>query len=180
MSATLCLRNVTRSLITRRFYSASAEQVPSVRQQVMDGVKTAMKARDTFKSTLLRSVLAEIQSADKVSGHIPTPAVISIMRKSISRRNDAIAQFKQGNREDLAEKEAREIEIINSFLPPLLSEDELDVRLRAAIEKSKVQDLQKGKGKILKAFYTSTDRSEVDATVVNQRLDAVIESILNA
>ncbi|KAF8908834.1 Yqey-like protein-domain-containing protein [Mucidula mucida] len=177
MSATLCLRNATRSLITRRFYSASAEGV-SVRQQIMDGVKTAMKAKDTFKSTLLRSVLAEIYSADKVSGDLPTPAIISVMRKSIARRNDAIAQFKQGNREDLAEKEAREIEIINSFLPPLLSEDEIDVRIRAAIERSDVQDLQKGKGKVLKAFYTSTDRSEVDTVVVNQRLDAVIKSIV--
>lgn len=76
----------------------------------------------------------------------------------------------------MADIETREAEALNAFLPPLLSQTEIDTRLHAAIQEADLKPTDKGTGKVMKAFYSKTDRSEVDAALVKQRLDALLSS----
>ncbi|KAK0225723.1 Yqey-like protein-domain-containing protein [Armillaria fumosa] len=159
-----------------RLYTTSV-QPPTIREQLTAGVKNALKNKDPFTSTLLRSVLSEVYAADKAKGPVSQSAIVSIIRKAVARRNDAINQYTKANRQDLVDKESKETEALAAFLPPLLSEAEIDSRLRAAMEVEGVStnsDSRKSTGKILKAFYAAVDKSEVDASVVKQRLDLLL------
>jgi len=144
----------------------------------MNEVKAAMKNKDSCTSTTLHSVLSEIYAADKLSNEKVTPStVISILRKAALRRNDAAAQFTKASRPELADKERREADVLTSFLPPLLSEAEIDLTLREVIDALPMEtNALKLQGKMLKAFYSKVEKSLVDPNVVKKRAEAMLSN----
>ncbi|KAK0213008.1 GatB/YqeY domain-containing protein [Desarmillaria ectypa] len=175
--ASLCAARCFLQRPFLRLYSTST-QTSSIREQLTTGVKNALKNKDPFTSTLLRSVLSEVYAADKAKGPVSQPTIVSIIRKAVARRNDAIDQYTKANRQDLVDKESKEVGALTAFLPPLLSEAEIDSRLRTAMEVEGItadSDPRKSTGKIMKAFYAVVDKSEVDASLVKQRLDLLLQ-----
>ncbi|TFK75325.1 GatB YqeY domain-containing protein [Pluteus cervinus] len=152
-----------------------------LRARLMENVKSAMKARDTFTSILLRSVLAEIYAADKNSrGQVSHSTEINIVRKAISRRQDCAAQFAKAGREDLASKEEAEAKQLSEFVPPLMSEDQVTEHLLAAFQSLAPKDItepRKATGMLLKLFYGQVDKSSVDADVVTRLARDTLKSI---
>ncbi|KAI0351004.1 GatB/YqeY domain-containing protein [Trametes cingulata] len=152
-----------------------------VRSRLMLELKEAMKSKDTLKSTTIRSVLSEVYAADKAaSGAAPPSAVVGILRKAATRRVDAAAEFNKAARQDLAEKEQQEAAILQSFLPPLLPEAEIDRVLQDVLASPSITEAvakgppQKALGQVFKAFYTQVDKSNVDPDVVRQRAQALL------
>jgi len=138
--------------------------------------KMAMKNKDNVASITIRSVLSEVYAEEKASKGILTATAISrILRKEIIRRTDAAAKFAQASRLDLAEKENHEVKLLSKFLPPLLSEVDIDHTLTQVI-KALPPDIDKRKcsGMVLKGFYSKVDRSAVDPTVVKRRTDELL------
>ncbi|CAL1708232.1 unnamed protein product [Somion occarium] len=141
-----------------------------------------MKAKDSAKSTTLRSVLTDVYAADKQKSQpIPNSKIQDIIRKAVDRRKDVASQYENASRSDLAEKERKEAAILSEFLPPQLSEEEIDCVLREVIQE---QGLLKAEakpnpkqalGKIFKAFYTRVDKSAVSSTeYVTRRAEAIL------
>ncbi|KAF5389358.1 hypothetical protein D9757_004380 [Collybiopsis confluens] len=159
-------------MLARRFYSTS---VPEIRTVFQARVKEAMKAKNAFVSTTLRSVLAEINASDKAANDtISSSAIVNIIRKASARRLEAASQYMQADRPDLAEKERKEASLLEEFLPPLLSASEIDATVNGillSLNISPDEDSRKATGKILKAFYTQVDRSLVDPNLVKSRVD---------
>ncbi|KAI0930724.1 hypothetical protein AcW1_003668 [Taiwanofungus camphoratus] len=156
---------------------------PDVRMRLLSELKSAMKNKDTLKSTTIRSILAEIYAADKAPGHtqpVSSPVIASIIRKAAVRRTDAASDFQKASRPDLAAKETREAELLQAFLPPLLPEAEIDRVLRAILSEQPdiADDMNSRKvlGVIFKAFYSKVDRTLVDADLVRRRADALLSS----
>ncbi|KAH7915228.1 GatB YqeY domain-containing protein [Hygrophoropsis aurantiaca] len=149
-----------------------------IRERLMSGVKTAMKNKDSVTSTTLRSALSEVYAADKTTASKATPsAIISILRKAAARRNDSAAQFIKASRPDLAEKERREADILSAFLPPLLSESDIDRVLKEVlVEQSITGDPRKALGMVFKSFYSKVDKSSVDTDIVKKRAEALLAS----
>jgi len=165
---------VTASIRRYRCYSTPA--IVDIRNSLSSALKTAMKSRDALTTITIRSVLADIYLADKASGkQVQAPAIISILRKAVARRNDSASQFALAVRPDLAEKEHREANLLLSFLPPLLSQEEIDSALNKAITAIPEKD-RKIPGKIFKAFYSTVDRSSVDAELVKKRVELLLNS----
>ncbi|KZT19711.1 GatB/YqeY domain-containing protein [Neolentinus lepideus HHB14362 ss-1] len=137
-----------------------------------------LQNKDSFKSTTLRSVLAEIQAADKAAPQqkASSSSIVSIIRKATQKRNEAAEQFSQSNRPDLAEKEKKEVELLSSFLPALLSESEIDRFLKEVMdtEVDVGENPRKAAGKIYKAFYMKVDKSLVDPDLVKRRAEALL------
>jgi uncharacterized protein YqeY len=160
-----------------RFFSDAAG-ANDIRGRLLSEVKTAMKNKDTFTSTTLRSVLSDVYAADKTSPpKISSSAITTIIRKAALRRTDSAAQFINASRPDLAEKEKREADILSTFLPPLLSESEIDRVLRDVLAEHKPEgDPRKALGKVLKAFYSKVDKSTVDAGLVKHRAESLIRN----
>ena len=89
-------------------------------------VTSSMKDGDKFRTTVLRMIVAEIQKIEiEEKSDLSEPQITSILEKMIKQRNDAITQFEQAKRQELADKEKQEIVIIKEFLPEQMSEDEI-------------------------------------------------------
>lgn len=113
-----------------------------VREQLNADIKSAMKARDSERLTLLRTVSAAIKQREideRVT--LDDADVIALIDKQIKQRKDAATQYRQGQREDLATAEEREIEVLSGYLPQPLSEDEVQTLIQAAIEQTGAQGM---------------------------------------
>lgn len=175
--AAFCASTRQRAVLAHRMSTAPSTS-NDIRSQLMTELKAAMKIKDTFKSTTIRSVLAEVQTADKARPEpLSTSGIVSIIRKAATRRTETAAEFEKAARQDLAEKEKREAELLQIFLPPLLSQVEIDRVLHEIVEEQKPRpgdNMKKVQGMVMKAFYSKVDRSTVDAELVKSRAEAAL------
>ena len=99
----------------------------SLEDKISQDYVQAMKARDSFTSSVLSFLRAQIKNVkvDKRLEKVPDEDVIGVIKKQAKQRLDSITQFKAGGRMDLAEKEEKELVILKKYLPPEMSADQL-------------------------------------------------------
>lgn len=119
--------------------------------RILNEYKAAMKNRDTLKSSVLSFLRAEMinVAVAKKKDKLDDNEVISVIKKQIKQRQDSIEQFNKGNRQDLAEKEMKELEILKAYLPPELSLSEVQKIIEeviSAVGAKSIQDM----GKVMK------------------------------
>lgn len=122
-------------------------------KKINEDFKTAMKSKDKVKVStlsLLRSELnySAINSKQKTED-LKDSDVVAVIRRSVKQHNDSIEQFKKGNRAELMEKEAKELEILKTYLPKEMSEEELEKIIEeviAAAGASSIKDM----GRVMK------------------------------
>jgi uncharacterized protein len=108
--------------------------VSELQQRVLDDVKTAMRAGDKDRLSVLRMLTAELKQREVVDAVEMTDAVvIAAVEKMVKQRRDSETQFRNGNRPELADKEAAEIRILLGYLPQQLSEAEVGALITQAI-----------------------------------------------
>jgi len=96
-------------------------------EKILNDYKEAMKSRDTLKSSALSFLRAAMINValDKKKKLLDDEDVIVVIRKQIKQHQDSIEQFKKGNRLELAQKEGKELEILQAYLPRQLCADEV-------------------------------------------------------
>lgn len=96
-------------------------------EKILTDYKEAMKAKDGIRSSTLSFLRAELLNAAiaRKKDSLDDAEIIAVIQKQIKQRQDAIAQFRAGNRADLADKEAAEVAVLQAYLPPQLGEEEL-------------------------------------------------------
>ena len=109
-----------------------------LRDDINNAVKEAMKAKDERKLSTLRMVNSTLKNADIAARGEGKPPltdsdVLAVLQKMIKQRRDSEAQFRSGNRPELADKEAAEIAILMGYLPQQLSAAEVDALIAQAI-----------------------------------------------
>jgi len=134
----------------------------SLRSQINDDLKTAMKAGDKRKISTLRLMNAAIKDKDinsRTDGHdsllTPDPGLIDLFAKMVKQRQESLGMYEQGGRPELAQQEREEIEVIQSYMPKQLSEDEAKKAVAdviAVVGASSVKDMGKVMAE-LKAKY---------------------------
>lgn len=106
----------------------------SVKDQISSDLKEAMKARDQVRLDTLRSVLSAFTYKRVEAGHDPTDdEQLALVQKLVKQRNDSIAEFAKAGRTELVEKETRERDILQQYLPAQKSPDEVRVVVREAL-----------------------------------------------
>ncbi|AQW81553.1 GatB/YqeY domain-containing protein [Campylobacter pinnipediorum] len=106
----------------------------TIREQILDDIKVAMKEKDEFKRDTLRTLNAALKQVEVDNRvELTDDVVLPLLQKEIKKRNDAKELFLKGEREDLAQKEQNEMDIISKYLPAQLSDDELKDKLREII-----------------------------------------------
>ena len=104
---------------------------------------SSMKKGEKEATTTLRMFSAEIKKEEiEKKEELTDEETISIVQKMIKQRKDSFSQFEQAGREELAEKEAREISILEQFLPEQLSEEEILQEVNHAIAESGAESMQ--------------------------------------
>ena len=123
--------------------------------------------RDTIRMFLSEVQRFEIDNKQDVND----AKALQIINKMIKQRNDSISQFKDGGREDLAEKEQQEVEILSKYKPEQLSEEEITEKVRNVIKETgaeTLQDIGKVMGILKSALVGSADMGLVSKIVKDQ------------
>ena len=112
-----------------------------MREEISEGYKTAMKARDARRTTTLRSINAAIKDKDIANRGEGKPPMtdaelLVLLQKMVKQREESFAIYAEAGRNDLATVEKEEIDILNEFLPKGLSDAEIDAAIKAAIAKT--------------------------------------------
>ena len=119
-------------------------------EQVRTDLTQSMKARTAERTSTLRMLQAAIKNEQINVGHeLSDEEAMSVIRKGIKQRQDSVEQYTKGNRPELAAKERAEIEILKGYLPPELSDAELESGLREVIASTGAQS-KKDMGKVMK------------------------------
>jgi uncharacterized protein YqeY len=127
-----------------------------MRDKINADLKVAMKAGDKDRVGTLRLINAAIKSADidaRPSGKdkIDDAGLLSVLAKMIKQRRDSIEQFVAGGRQELADKEAAEIKVIEAYLPKQMSAEETKAAIAAVINEVGAAG-QKDMGKVMAAL----------------------------
>lgn len=118
----------------------------SLKETILDELKSAMKNKDAERLQVLRSIKAKIlekEISERKGGEsdISDEQVLEVLMKAGKQRKESIDSFEKGGREDLVEKEKAELAIIEEFLPKMMSEDEVRAAVRDQIEKMGASDM---------------------------------------
>lgn len=117
-------------------------------QKITIDLKVALKSGDSFRTNTLRFLLSSLHNKEiekKGKGLEPTLSddeVIEVLSREAKKRKEAIEAYKKGNRTDLAQKETKELEIIEKYLPEQLTEEEIEKIVKTAIEKTGAKDVK--------------------------------------
>ena len=143
----------------------------SLEEQVMSGMKDAMKSKDEAMLRGLRAIKAEIIKAKTepgANGQVTAEGDLKLLQKMMKQRKDSLDIYQQQGRADLAQKEQEEIAIIEKFLPQQLSEEELKEALKsiiASVGAAGPQDMGKVMGVATKQLAGKTDGKAISAAV---------------
>jgi hypothetical protein len=108
-----------------------------LKQQIQDEMKTAMKAGDKVRLGVIRLILAAIQQREIDERiELDNAQVLAVLDKMMKQRRDSITQYSGAGREDLADVERFEVEVIQGYLPAALNDAELASLLDAALASS--------------------------------------------
>jgi len=97
-------------------------------EKIFNDYRQAMKSKDALRSSALSFLRSQMMNAaiEKRKKNLDDAEVIAVIKKQVKQRQDSIEQFKKGNRLDLVEKETGELEILQSYLPAQMSEEEIN------------------------------------------------------
>lgn len=146
----------------------------SIKEQILTDIKTAMKEKDVFKRDTLRlisSCFKQIEVDERVV--LDDERVLSILQTEIKKRDDAATQYENAKRDDLAKKEKDEIQIIKSYLPKQLSQDELQAKIKSIIKELNATSL-KDLGSVIAA-----SRDEIGAKSDGKSISAMAKKLLS-
>jgi len=148
----------------------------SLKGQITEDMKTAMKAGDKERLKVVRLMLAAIKQIEVDKRiELDDAAVLGVLTKMVKQRRDSIEQFEKGNREDLANIERAEITVLEGYLPEQLGADELATMVDEVIVATgaeSIRDMGKVMGQIKARAAGRADMGALSATV-KERLNAL-------
>jgi len=143
----------------------------SLKGQIQEDLTNAMKAREEIKVSALRMLKAEIMKLE-VSGtkkEATDEDVVSIIQKQVKQQKDSEEQFRNGGREKMADKEAKEAEILSAYLPEQMSKEDVKKAVQEAITQvgaTSKTDMGKVMGAVMPKVKGKTDGKLVNKLVM--------------
>jgi uncharacterized protein YqeY len=141
-------------------------------EQIEKDLVAAMKARDEARLEAIRMIKAALKKFE-IDGRKPLDeaAELQVLGTLIKQRREAADMFRKGGRLELAEKEERELGLIESYMPAAPSEEEIDAAIAAAIAETGVTSL-KQMGVVMKAAQAKLSGKRVDGKALSERVRA--------
>jgi uncharacterized protein YqeY len=144
----------------------------SLEQRLTTEIAAAMKAKDATRLSTLRMLKAALMNkgVEKHRGLEPAEE-LQVVASLVKQRRDAIDQFSAGGRQDLADKERAEIEVLQGYMPAVATSDELEAAVTRAIAETSAQG-PKDIGKVMKAAMAALSDKTVDGKKLNELVRA--------
>ena len=137
-----------------------------LRDRLSDALKSSMKEKNQVAVSTLRLILTAIKDRDiaarskGVDDGIPDDEILQVLQTMVRQRNESIEMYRKGNREELAQREEQEIEVIQGFMPKQLDEAEMEAAIAEVIEAtgaSSIKDMGKAMGALRERYAGQMD-----------------------
>jgi uncharacterized protein len=143
----------------------------TLKGQIYEDMKSAMKAGDKDRLKVVRLILAAIKQVEvDTRTEMDDPAVLAVLNKMVKQRRDSVSQFQSGNRDDLADIELAEIGVLEGYLPEQLSDREIDQLVDQAIADTGAGSIR-DMGKVMSQVKTLA-QGRADMAAVGARVKA--------
>ena len=141
----------------------------TLKNQITEVLKAAMRAKEMSKLTVIRGLQAAIKQIEiDERVELDDSRVLAVIEKQIKQRKESIKAFEGANRQDLASKEQAEVEIISQFLPAAMTEEELDSIIAQTItaqEATSMKDMGKVMNSLRPIIAGRADPAQVSAKI---------------
>ena len=146
----------------------------SLKEQIKNDIKDAMRAKETVKRDTLRNIQAAIKQIEVDERRDVSDAdVEAILMKYAKQREDAMAQFKEAGRDDLVEKEEAELALVKTYLPEPMDDAELEFVLKEVIASVGAQSM-KDMGKVMGAA-----KGAIGSRADGGRINVMVKKLLS-
>jgi len=141
-------------------------------EKIQKDLVDAMRAKDELRLSVIRGIKSAItyKETEKIR-KLDDAESIQLLQTLVKQRKESIDQFTKGNRPELADKESKELAIIESYLPAGASEAEMDAAIAKAIAETSARSI-KQMGAVVKAAKTALEGKTVDGKALSDRVRA--------
>jgi len=150
-------------------------------KKINEDLVASMKSKEegsALRTTTLRmikSAIKNVEIAKRGKGKLTEEDILGVLSTMVKQRKESAEQYQKANRNDLAEKENKEISIIQEYLPKQLTPEELDEIIKSAIKETGVSGM-KEMGKLMKELMPRV-KGKADGKLVNQRIKEILGKI---
>lgn len=141
----------------------------SLKDRIQEDMKSAMRARDKDRLGVIRLILAAVKQREideRIT--LDDAQIIGVLDRMVKQRRESITQYQSAGREDLAAREAYEIQVIQEYLPEALSESEIDALIEEAVTAAGAQSIR-DLGKVM-AWLKPKVQGRADMAAVSARI----------
>jgi uncharacterized protein YqeY len=146
-------------------------------KKINEDLVASMKSRaDELKVSTLRMMKSSIKNAEiakRGKGELTEEDILGVLSSMLKQRKESVEQYLKANRNDLAEKENKEISIIQAYLPEQLSAEEVDEIIKSTIQEAGITGM-KDMGRLMKELMPKI-KGKADGKLVSQRVKEIIE-----
>ena len=148
----------------------------SLKQQIISDLTASMKAQDAARTSTLRMVKAAMMNRQIEKGaELDDDDMQKLLRSLVKQRRDSIEQYEKAGRQELVDKEAAEIAVIETYLPAAASREEIEHAVAAAIAETGANSM-KDMGKVMKAAQAALAGKNADGRTVSEVVKAKLNS----
>ena len=145
-----------------------------IKAQLQQDLKNAMKEKDVFKRETIRFLMSALKQVEvDERRELSDDDILKIIQKSVKQREDAARQYREAERPDLYEKEEREAELLKSYLPKQLTEEELKEVVSGVIAQTGASGM-KDMGRVIKEVM-----AKVGSSADGKRVSGVVKALLS-
>jgi uncharacterized protein YqeY len=145
----------------------------TLKGQIYDDMKTAMKAGDKDRLKVVRLIMAAIKQIEvDERTELDDAAVLQVLNKMVKQRRDSVSQFRDGGRVDLADIELNEITVIENYLPEQMSDEELEQMIDQAIADTGAENIR-DMGKVMGAIKSKAE-GRADMGAVGAKVKSIL------
>ena len=144
-----------------------------LKEKLMEDLKAAMKEKDDLKKDTVQMIRAAILQIEKDNGiQVDDDKIIEIIAKEAKKRKDAAADFEKSGRQDLIDRNNKELEVINSYLPAQLSKEEIEAVVKEIITEIGATSM-KDMGNVMKEA-----KAKIGASADGKTINEVVRALL--
>jgi uncharacterized protein YqeY len=145
----------------------------SLSDKLNEDMKTAMKSQDKFKLSVIRMVRSSIKNLEiDLKKSLSDEETLDVIQKEVKQRKDALQEFEKANRMDLADPLRLEIQILTSYMPEQLSEDDVKAIIQQTIIEAGATS-KADMGKVMTALMPKI-KGRADGKIVNQLVQQLL------
>jgi len=142
----------------------------ALKDQILEDLKQAMKARESDKVIVFRTLNSAIKNKEielnKRENGLNDDEIISVIKKEVKKRKDAIFEYQKGNRKELSQKEEQELKILRKYLPEEMSKKQIENEVNKTIKELNPKGTEDF-GRVMKAIMNKL-KNRVDGALVNK------------